>query len=261
MVIDMLFHQPHNSMGNYNYNARIYKNEIWQEHFHKNLELVYVLSGSVNCVVNNRSYILSAGDFGLCLPYEVHAYTPGDNAKYYVLVFSADYVRLFEKQIKGKTADGFCFSPSNAVRSFVDNELIGNTAPSVLILKSCLYAVCDEFLKSVKLSENKDRKQSIIAITDYLSKNHTRDIGLRDIADLLGYDYHYVSRYFHSAFDMSFAELLGAYRLETAIKLMDETDKKIAEIAFESGFGSVRNFNYTFKKHFGISPKEYRKKG
>lgn len=248
-------------MGNYNYNARIYTDEIWQQHFHKNLELIYVLSGSVRCEVNNRAYNLSSGDFGLCLPYDVHAYMPGKDAKYYVLVFSADYVRLFEKQIKGKSADGFSFVPDEAVKNLVDGRLVSDKSPSVLMLKSCLYALCDEFLKSVSLSENKDRKQSIIAITDYLSKNHTRDIGLNDIAKLLGYDYHYVSRYFHSVFDMSFAELLGAYRLETAIKLMDETDKKIADIAFESGFGSIRSFNYTFKKHFGISPNEYRKKG
>lgn len=256
----MLFHQPHNSMGNYNYNARFYKNEIWQHHFHKNLELIYVLSGQVDCEVNNKRYTLSKGDFGLCLPYDVHAYKPSENTEYYVLVFSADYVRLFEKQIKGKSADGFVFSPSEEVEKFLNSRLIFNKNPSVLCLKSCLYAVCDEFLKKVSLSENKDRRQSIIAITDYLSNNHTRNISLRDIAELLGYDYHYVSRYFHTVFDMSFAELLGAYRLETAIKLIDETDKKIADIAYESGFGSVRSFNYTFKKHFGISPNEYRRK-
>ena len=257
----MLFHQPHNSMGNYNSNARIYTDEVWQHHFHKNLELIYVLSGSVKCEINNCTYVLNKGDFGLCLPYDVHAYTPDRNTEYYVLVFSADYVRLFEKQIAGKTADGFIFKPSKEIYDFVKSELIKNTSPNVYMLKASLYSLCSEFLKSVKLSENKDRKQSIIAITDFLSKNHTKDVGLSDIAKLLGYDYHYVSRYFHSVFDMSFAELLGVYRLETAIKLMDETDKKIADIAFESGFGSVRSFNYTFKKHFGLSPNEYRKKG
>ena len=257
----MLFHQPHNSMGNYNSNARIYTDDVWQHHFHKNLELIYVITGSVKCEINNRVYNLCEGEFGLCLPYDVHAYTPGKNTEYYVLVFSADYVRLFEKQIEGKNADGFTFTPSRDIFHFVKSELIDNKSPSVYALKASLYALCNEFLKSVQLSENKDRKQSIIAITDFLSKNHTKDIGLNDIASLLGYDYHYVSRYFHSVFDMSFAELLGAYRLETAIRLMDETDKKIADVAFESGFGSIRSFNYTFKKHFGISPNEYRKKG
>lgn len=257
----MLFHQPHNSMGNYNSNAKIYTDEIWQHHFHKNLELIYVIEGSVRCEINNRTYTLTAGDFGLCLPYDVHAYTPGNKSRYYVLVFSADHVRLFEKQIEGKNADGFAFTVSDDIRNLVLNELINNKSPAVYMLKACLYAICNEFLNTVQLSENKDRKQSIITITDYLSKNHTKDIGLGDLAKLLGYDYHYVSRYFHSAFDMSFADLLGAYRLETAIKLMDETDKKIADIAFESGFGSVRSFNYTFKKHFGLSPNEYRKRG
>ena len=257
----MLFHQPHNSMGNYNYNARIYTDEVWQHHFHKNPELIYVMEGQVLCEVNNRSFTLSAGEFGLCLPYEVHAYQPAGNTKYYVLVFSADYVRLFEKQVKGKSAEGFAFIPDESVKAFLLAKLVGNEAPTVYTLKSCLYAVCDAFIKQVPLTENRDKKQTVILITEYLTKHHTEDIGLSDIAKLLGYDYHYVSRYFHSVFDMSFSELLGVYRLETAIRLMDETDKKLADIAFESGFGSVRTFNYTFQKHFGMSPNDYRKAG
>ncbi|MBO4693402.1 MAG: helix-turn-helix domain-containing protein [Clostridia bacterium] len=256
----MLFHQPHNSMGNYNFNAHIYKDEIWQNHFHKNLELIYVMLGNVECDVNNHKYMLAAGDFGLCLPYDVHAYIPCKKTKYYVCVFSADYVRLFENHVKGKSAEGFSFKPDDVIKDYFVKMLVDNDNPEIYTLKGCLYSICGEFLKSVSLSENKDRKQSIIAITDYLSKNHTQNISLKDIAELLGYDYHYVSRYFHSMFDMSFAELLGAYRLETAIKLMDETDKKIADIAYESGFGSIRSFNYTFKKNFGISPNEYRRK-
>ncbi len=256
----MVFHQPHNSMGNYNFNARIYSNEVWQHHFHKNLELIYVISGEVRCEVNNNVYNLTSGDFGLCLPYDVHAYTPADKTEYYVCVFSADYVRLFEKHIKGKSANGFKFRPDIKISSFLRENLVNNDKQTVYSLKSCLYTICDEFLKSVTLSDNLDRKQSIITITDYLAQNHTQNISLKDLAELLGYDYHYVSRYFHSVFDMSFAELLAAYRLETAICLMDETDKKIADIAFESGFGSVRSFNYTFKKNFGISPNEYRRK-
>ena len=58
---------------------------------------------------------------------------------------------------------------------------------------------------------------------------------------------------------MTFNELLNMYRIETAIQLLDESDKKIVDVAYESGFQSVRTFNDCFKKHLGISPSEYRK--
>lgn len=57
---------------------------------------------------------------------------------------------------------------------------------------------------------------------------------------------------------MSFTDFLNLYRIETALRLLDETDKKITDIALESGFQSVRNFNEAFRKKIGISPSEYK---
>lgn len=256
----MIFHQPTNSLGN-NFNARFYKTEIWKQHFHKNLELVYVIRGSLNCYSNREQYLLKIGDFGLCLPYDIHAYEPQKDTLYWVCVFSEDYVHDFAKTVRNKTGD-FKFNCSRSVTEFITEGLIYNAEPTRLSIKASLYAVCDEYCKSVKLiDKNTKIAGNITLITDYVEKNHTKDIKLSDIGKLLGYDYHYVSRYFHSVFDMSFSEFLNLYRLETAVNLMEQTDEKILEIAFESGFQSVRSFNDCFKNHFKMSPTEYKKAG
>lgn len=254
----MIFHQPHNSLNN-NYNANFYKTEIWKQHFHKSLELVYVIKGSLNCEINGTKITLEHNDFGLCLPYDIHAYNPQNDTLYWVCVFSEDYVHNFAKTVRDKTGD-FKFNCNEYVTKFVNEALINNTAPTLLTIKAGLYAVCDEYSKSVKLTDkSKSISNNIALITDYVEKNHTDNIKLSDIGKLLGYDYHYVSRYFHSVFKMSFSEFLTLYRLETAINLMEQTDKKILEIAFESGFQSVRSFNDCFKAHFKMSPTEYKK--
>ena len=61
----MIFHQAHNSLTNYNYNAYFYTDRLWDFHFHKNLELICVLEGNVKCIINNTEYCLSDGEFGL----------------------------------------------------------------------------------------------------------------------------------------------------------------------------------------------------
>jgi len=254
----MIFHQAHNSLGNFNYNLRLYEDEHWNSHFHKNLELICVLQGSVECTVNGTVHVLEPDTLGLCLPYDIHAYTPRPGSRYWVLVFSEDFVRYFSNIVQGKTADTFSFRCSDGVRGLLEQTLLGEGEPSICALKACLYGVCGEFLQAATLTESSGKRQIFLTVTDYISKNYAGNITLNDIARLLGYNYNYVSRYFHSVFNMTFHDLLNLYRLENATQLLDETDKKIAEIAFESGFQSVRSFNNCFRSHLGVSPTEYK---
>jgi AraC-like DNA-binding protein len=58
---------------------------------------------------------------------------------------------------------------------------------------------------------------------------------------------------------MCFSNFLAALRCANAASMLTDYDnqhKSIAEIAFESGFTSIRNFNRTFKKFHGITPRE-----
>ncbi len=256
----MIFHQPENSMTNYRFNAVTYTDTVWDFHFHKNMELIWVLEGAVNCTVGGSSYRLQQGDAGLCLPYDIHKYVPEADTVYWVLVFSEDFVHAFAQQTVEKTGDGFVFRLSPATEAYLRARLLENPAPSVFTLKSCLYGVCEDYLSDIRLVEkNKSKEETVSAIVDYIQKNYTLQISLRDIANVLGYDYNYMSRCFKSIFGMTFTDFINIYRLEAAIRLLRETEKSITEVAFESGFQSVRSFHSFFRKAMDISPAKYRR--
>lgn len=256
----MIFHQPHNSLTNYRYNAVFYTDTVWDFHFHKNLELICVLEGEVTCTVNNRTCTLRKGDAGLCLPYDIHKYVPGEDTRYWVLVFSEDFVRSFAKQTARKTGDGFAFRLREPVESYIKAKLIENPEPSVYTLKSCLYGICEEYLNSVKLIEKSKSKEEVVSlIVDYIQKKYKDKISLSDLANALGYDYNYMSRCFKTMFNMTFTDFINLYRLEAAVMLLQETDKSVTEIALESGFQSVRSFHSFFRRAMGASPAQYRK--
>ncbi|MBO4979794.1 MAG: helix-turn-helix transcriptional regulator [Clostridia bacterium] len=256
----MIFHQPFNSQTNYNFNAVFYTDEIWNYHFHRNLELIWVLSGSVRCTVNNTAYLLGEGDFGLCLPYDVHKYEPSPHTQYWVLVFSEDFVRSFANQIGGKTGEGFRFRCHHTIKAYVTERLLHNDSPSIFTLKSCLYGLCEEYLNSVRLADTKKKDaEGFARILGYIAANYAEKISLAEVAKELGYDYNYMSRFFRNKFNMTFSELVNVYRAESAIRLLEDTDKSITEIAYESGFHSLRSFNGFFKSQMGITPTQYRK--
>ena len=72
-----------------------------------------------------------------------------------------------------------------------------------------------------------------------------------------------VSRFrnlFKKDIGMTLPQYINHTRLSAAIHLLETTNKSIAEIATESGFFEVAYFNRVFRKYFGMSPKEMRKK-
>ena len=47
--------------------------------------------------------------------------------------------------------------------------------------------------------------------------------------------------------------------IDKAEELLCNTQLSSAEIAYECGFNTIRNFNIAFKNHYSITPKEFRK--
>ena len=255
----MLFHQPYNSVGNYSYNTNIWDNAEYKPHFHKNFELVYVISGEIHCTADDKSASLTAGDFALFLANEVHTLHSVGNSKCWIGVFSGDFVHAFEKQVKDKTGTGFVFRCEKSIENFLLLNLIKLERPPVYLLKACLYSVCNEYLQNIQLVERTGKNELLMrAIIDYIDQNYRNNISLSTMAERLGYNYHYLSKCFNKIFSVSFSDFLNSYRLDIALELLVETDKDISDIALESGFQSIRNFNSFFKSSTGTTPVKYR---
>lgn len=256
----MVYHQPFNSLSGYQHNAHFYTDESFEHHLHKNLEFIYVIKGNVNCTVNHTQFRLGSGDCGLCLPYDLHSIRPEENTLYWVLVFSEEYIRSFTNQISGKKGDGFCFRCEPDVDQYLRQRLIVDQPLTTLTLKSCLYAISEQYLRQINMVDRGQLKTEAITVIDqYIRRHHTKNISLTDIAKKLGYDYSYTSRYFRNTFNMTFTEFINIYRLETAIRLLEETDLSVTAIALESGFQSLRSFHHFFQKHANTTPTQYRK--
>ena len=257
-----IFHQTHNSQGNHSYNIFFYDDISYTHHFHKNYEIAYVLSGKALYSVNDKQQILEEGDFSICLSNEIHSVKTLDNSKIWIGVFSEDFVYEFKKRIEGKTGSDFKFRCSDPIRKFLLDNLIMNRPSDILMIKSCLYALCSEYLKSVVLVERDNRRGVLMAdIVEYIEANFKKNVTLKDLSAHLGYDYCYLSKAFNSLFSTSFNDYLNTFRTDYAISLLANTNITITEIAFESGFQSIRSFNYVFKKQTGMSPAEFRNKG
>lgn len=255
-----IFHQPHNSIGNHSYNVYIYESIDYDLHFHKNYELIYVMEGQALCSVSGKCKTLVAGDFAFCLSNELHAIKSVGESKIWIGVFSEDFIHEFKKYQTGKTGADFSFRCEEKLMEYLKNYLLKKELSDVFTIKSCLYAVCSEYLRQITLEESQGTRAELMnRIVDYIEKNYKRPLSLSMLAESLGYEYCYFSKTFNRLFSMNFNDYINIYRFNEACAMLTKTDMSVTDISYESGFQSIRSFNNIFKKLSGVTPRAYRK--
>ena len=94
----------------------------------------------------------------------------------------------------------------------------------------------------------------------YIHQNYPQDILLDDIAGCAGVSKSTALNLFHRFLHLTPIHYLISYRLNEAALLLSKTEKKIVTVSTETGFHNVDYFCRLFKKHYHLTPTEYRKK-
>ncbi len=114
----------------------------------------------------------------------------------------------------------------------------------------------------LKLAETVDENalpaRMVEALDSYIRENVGDEISNTEIGAIFGYHPFYVSKVLKDKKGMTLRQYIIAYRLKLAKRLLELTDRSIAEIADETGFTDASYFTKTFRSAFGMTPKEYR---
>ena len=86
------------------------------------------------------------------------------------------------------------------------------------------------------------------------------EVGLEEIAGQFELSSRQIRRIVHRELGVPPIQLLLTRRLLLSKQLLTETTLPITEVAFASGFSSLRRFNDAFKRGYGMSPRHLRKK-
>lgn len=83
-------------------------------------------------------------------------------------------------------------------------------------------------------------------------------LSLHMVAAEVGFSPNHFSTIFSQETGQTFVEYLTEVRLEAAKELLTNSDARMSDIAFDVGYQEPHYFSYLFKKHVGVSPREYR---
>lgn len=229
-------------------------------HLHDDIELVYVISGSVSAYCDGKEYPLTDGDFFLSFPNQIHHYAQCRRGDYIVLILKPS--RLL--YLHGIFADG---QPQSAVCSGqAELATLLQTALEEFQQEgdSCavdgyLTAFFAKLLKHYSIQKSNTSRSCVLNILQYCSSHFQEGISMQDVADTLHLSRSHISHIFSYRLKLSFSDYINSLRLSEAVKLMENQAFSMAEVAEKAGFPTIRTFNRVFAKQYNMSPSSYRK--
>lgn len=92
-----------------------------------------------------------------------------------------------------------------------------------------------------------------------LEEKMNSDTVIEDVCKIVDCTDRHLRRVFNEEFGVSPLEYLQTCRLLLAKKLLTDTNISMTDVAFSSGFGSVKRFNTLFKEKYKLTPTSFRR--
>lgn len=246
-------------------------------HWHKECELLRVISGTFDISINGMKYTLQKGDILFLNGGSVHSGIP-NNCIYECVVFELHSLKLknslqnsvLEELITlNKKINNFYNKENNEMYEILNNifetfkeKKKGYELKVYGLLYSFLGAVeeNDYYQKqnSIKIA-NKQTLCKLEKIFSYIEENYMEELTLHDLAALLDMNDKYFCRFFKKITQKTPIDYLNYYRIECACQKMKTSASSITDIAYDCGFNDTSYFTKIFKKYMGVTPREYSK--
>lgn len=127
-------------------------------------------------------------------------------------------------------------------------DLLGKS-PDLIPMSSSLFIV----------KADKQQVDRLNLVINYTITNFASKITLEDVASLAHMSVSNFCKYFKARMQRTYVQYLTEVRIGMSCKLLIENKLSVHQIAYESGFVNISNFNRAFKLNKQLSPLAYRK--
>lgn len=244
-------------------------------HWHRSIELVYVVKGGLRLRLGNESLEYHTGEFLFVNSADVHEVSnlPGLHTEVICFIISYDYLKLLQP---GFDKLRFDISLNRDVNKYFKvgferiMELFSDVRKTVyqhLLIRSeldkilyYLFNYCEDKETNIEFREMIYEMREYTQVLQFIHDNYTSGLTLEVVASHFNFSREYFSRRFGEVFGKSFLRYLVDYRIRQAFDDVIYTKDLFDVISKRHGFPSPRAFATQFKDHYGCSPQDYRRK-
>ena len=260
--------------------ARTYRTPNFEVPWHQHIEceLILFIEGEGSSFIGNYVGEFKPGDIfflGSNLPHTFQKSHPDMMTSAVVVQFREDFwgndfIRLPEtrviKEVLTIAAAGLKITGESKqlLNSMIRDLEFQTGFQRIIQLCECLLIIAQkkdfETVSTQEVSafntRNKERIDKIFQFTiDYFQE----PITLSAVAANAGMSVPAFCNYFKKSTKKTYIDFLNEVRVGYACKLLVDTQKKIVDVCYESGFNSIANFNKQFLKVKQLTPSQYKK--
>ena len=256
-------------------------------HWHDELQYTLITKGEFLFKIGNQEIILKEGEGLFINTQKIHtSHSLKDNSSYLFVYFHPTLIPYEKNTYLFKKYVSPILKNKNLSAIKLTNNLEESQKIFGIILKlkkisnkkdfgyemEILSNLIELWKYTVILLNNLDNEKIVFSANDklfnerlkniisFLEENYNKEIKLEDISNLIKLSKSECCRFFKKATKQTLNEYISTYRINKAFDESINTDKSLAEIAYDVGFNSQSYFSKKFLEIKNISPKEVRKK-
>ena len=246
------------------------------EHWHKECELIRVVSGRLMLTLDGERTMARPGELFFLSAGALHSGQP-EACTYECLLFDLNAIlegnplckREMAPVLRGERRIRFCFPPEeekiHQIAAGLMDTIQARHPGYPLRMLGGMYD-----LLALVAQEGHYEPQGgpvpaasvrrLALFKDVLSlirSRYAEPLTLEELAASAHMNKRYFCRVFKAMSGRTPIEFLNYYRVESACEQLAATDKTVAEVAFACGFSDASYFVKVFKRHKGLTPTEY----
>ncbi|GAA0494405.1 MULTISPECIES: helix-turn-helix domain-containing protein [Tatumella] len=258
------------------YGLQAYFISYCKNYGYNGITFIYVISGSVRVISDNRQVVLDENDImTINQSQDYSIISDQDNvvllleisghfiSRYYRKYYSENYVVLPGED--GRYREGYIDNLRDLIFRLFICPLKGNDEIFLLESNSILSKIMMVLIayfrvrKEGGVKKTSGRSRRVEEIVKYINNNYTSPVSLQRIAEKQGMSLSYLSRLFKQEVGVSYRDYLHNRRFESAIIDLLNSNKPNYQIARDHGFSDSRQFVSLFRKNYQKTPSQFRR--
>ena len=250
-------------------------------HTHDFSELVIILEGTGIHTVNGKKYNLSVGDVFVLKDDDLHSFEETKNLKICNIIYHEKIMIYPKDDLNNLPGFLLLFQFNKNQKDY--NSTIHLNSEQLLEIEWILYKLHQDYTKknighisSLKTyfklliilissfyNNNKKDKNvvhfKLAKVISFIEENYTRPLTLKELSLKANMSSSNFSKVFKEKMLCSPLNYVISCRLKKSCDLLSKTDFSVMEISNFVGFEDSNYYSRQFKKHFGISPLQFKR--